>query len=171
MHRLTPDLLRRACRVFLDLAYPEGPATIPRARAAFLELDDAQSLDAVLLPPLCQELVNNERVRGYAIRLGGAHYPHLKLQVVNCDHSDIWVFAVDTHDGVRLDRSHPDAGPCAQIQAVNRRLKEDIERAWEAEGLLTFNALLRRGLDNRRSDLDCGAKVDVTALPSVARTP
>jgi hypothetical protein len=33
------------------------------------------------------------------------------------------------------------------LQAINRELKEKIEHAWEADGLLTFNALLRRELD------------------------
>jgi hypothetical protein len=56
---------------------------------------------------------------------------------------------VDTHDQLRLDPRHPDAAGWAQLQAINRELKEKIEHAWEADGLLTFNALLRRELEGR----------------------
>jgi hypothetical protein len=33
-----------------------------------------------------------------------------------------------------------------ELQTANRRLKEQIESAWEEAGLLTFNGLLRREL-------------------------
>jgi hypothetical protein len=32
------------------------------------------------------------------------------------------------------------------LQVANRKLKEQIERAWEAAGIMTFNGLLRREL-------------------------
>ncbi len=150
MEPLTPDLLSRACRVFLAHAYPQGVHAVPANRSAFLELNLRAPLDAVLKPPICQTLTTDGRLRGYALRLGSADYPHLKLQVVNCDHSDTWVFAVDTHDTIRLSPDHPDTALYARLQAKNRVLKEDIERAWESAGLLTFNALLRRGLNRER---------------------
>jgi hypothetical protein len=146
MQGLTTALLSRACRIFFALAYPQGENTVPPARAAYLHLDDRRPLEAVLAPPVCQQLAGDGRVRGYALRLGSVHYPHLKMQVVNCDHAGTWVFAVDTHDGLRLEPGHADAERWSHLQAGNRRLKEQIERAWEAAGLLTFNALLRRGL-------------------------
>ena len=60
------------------------------------------------------------------------------------------MFSVDTHDNmVRLAADDPQAARWAQIQADNRRLKEEIERAWEAAGLPTFHALLHRGLDKK----------------------
>jgi hypothetical protein len=146
------DLLSRACRIFLSLAYPEGEHTIPTNRGDFLRLDEIEDVESVLKPPVCQTLLADDRVRGYAFRLGSAHYPHLKLQFVNCDQTDTWVFAVDTHDGVRLSPEHPDAARYAQLQAQNRRLKESIEHALEADGLLTFNALLRRDLDSSKAE-------------------
>jgi hypothetical protein len=147
VQELSTNLLCRACRIFLALAYPEGEHTIPANRAAYLRLEDGEPIHAILRPPLCQTLEEEGRIRGYALRLGSAHYPHLKLQVINCDHSSTWVFAVDTHDSVRLRSCEPDADRLARLQAANRRLKEQIERAWEATGVLTFNALLRRDLD------------------------
>ncbi len=147
MTGLTPMLLGRACRIFLSLAYPEGKATIPPSKAAYLDLAGHESLDRLLAPPLCQPITNSKGgVRGYALRLGSADFPHVKLQVTDCGPEGGLVFAVDTHDALSLDPDHPDAPRWAAIQAANRVLKEKIERAWEAEGLMTFNALLRRGL-------------------------
>ncbi len=147
MQCLTPYLLSRACRTFLTLAYPDGAQTIPATRAPFLHIDDSTVLASLLIPPICQTISKNGQVRGYAFRLGCAHYPHLKLQVVNCDQTDLCVFAVDTHDSIRIDATLPDAARYAELQTKNRKLKEAIEHTWEASGLLTFNALLRRGLD------------------------
>ena len=58
---------------------------------------------------------------------------------------------VDTHDAfsktaVYPPPDHPDAAAWAKLQTTNRQLKEAIERAFEAAGLLTFNALLRGDL-------------------------
>jgi len=89
--------------------------------------------------------------RGYALRLGSAHFPHLKLQAVSCGDDGAWVFAVDTHDALRLEPGHPEAERWAQIQSANRSCKEQIERAWDEAGLLTFHGLLRQrtGIGNR----------------------
>jgi hypothetical protein len=81
-----------------------------------------------------------------ATRFASAVYPHLKLQIVHHEASDTWLFAVDTHDNLQLDSNDPDADRLAQIQLANRDLKEKIEKAWEREGLVTFNGLLRREL-------------------------
>lgn len=147
MAGLTAALLGRACRTFLALAYPQGERSIPPAKAVFLDLPADQPLDTFLGPHLCQRLTDARgELRGYAFRLGSAAFPHVKLQVVRCDHDGGLVFGVDTHDAVFLEPGHPDAAGWAALQEANRALKEQIERAWEAEGLLTFNGLLRRGL-------------------------
>ena len=87
--------------------------------------------------------------RGYAFRLGSAAFPHLKLQVVDYDRSGVLVFGVDTHDAFlpNLPADHPDTLAWKVLQEGNRKLKEQIERAWEREGLMTFNRLLREGLE------------------------
>jgi hypothetical protein len=143
---LTTALLGRACQIFLERAYPGGPHTIPPPKDRFLALDTDRPLESVLVPPVCQALPRGEGgLRGYALRLGSAGHPHLKLQIVNHEEAGC-IFSVDTHDGFSLDSSHPDAARWRELQAANRRLKEEIERAWEEAGLLTFNALLRREL-------------------------
>jgi hypothetical protein len=147
MHGLTTTLLGRASRTFLTLAYPGGPNAIPPPRRAFLDLSPDQPLEPLLVPPLCEILRTPQGgVRGYAFRLGSATYPHLKLQVVAHEQGDACIFIVDTHDAFHFGANHPDAAAWAKLQTANRQLKEQIERAWEAEGLLTFNGMLRREL-------------------------
>ena len=103
-------------------------------------------VDVELCPRLTELGTPVAGIRGYAFRLGSSVFPHLKLQVVGQSDEEL-VFSVDTHDQVRVPANHPDAAGWAQIQTANRKLKEEIERAWEAAGLLTFNALLRRELE------------------------
>ena len=62
------------------------------------------------------------------------------------DQGATWIFAVDTHDAFPFDEHHPDREAWTRLQVGNRLLKEAIERSWEADGLLTFNGLLRQGL-------------------------
>ncbi len=146
MHGLTTALLARASHTFLTLAYPSGPNTIPPARRAFLDLAPEQPFEPLLVPPLCEVLRTPQGgLRGYAFRLGSTTYPHLKLQVIS-QVNGAWIFAVDTHDAFHLDANHPDAAGWKKLQVANRQLKEQIERAWEADGLLTFNGLLRQEL-------------------------
>jgi hypothetical protein len=144
---LSPTLLGKACQIFLTLAYPEGELSIPGAKRAYLRIPSEGSLEFLLHAPVCQLLARPEGgVRGYAFRLGSQKFPHLKLQIVGQGQGEL-VFSVDTHDQVRVDPKHPDAFAWAELQAANRKLKEEIERAWEAAGLLTFNELLRRELE------------------------
>jgi hypothetical protein len=153
MPGLCPDLLSQACRIFLGLAYPGEESSIPAAKRAYLRIPGEPDLELLLKPPVCQVLPRlpclgespAEGIRGYAFRLGSHVFPHLKLQVVGQGDGEV-VFSVDTHDQVRVPLGHPDAAAWAQVQAANRQLKEEIEHAWEAAGLLTFNALLRREL-------------------------
>ena len=146
MKGLTTALLERACRIFLERAYPQGQDTIPPPKNNFLALDAAGPIESVLVPPVCQLLLRRDGgVRGYVLRLGSAQHPYVKMQMVDHDEAGC-VFSVDTHDGFSVDPPHPDATRWSAFQAANRRLKEEIERAWEEAGLLTFNALLRREL-------------------------
>ncbi|HLN27665.1 MAG TPA: hypothetical protein VK395_07955 [Gemmataceae bacterium] len=148
MKGLTPALFGRACRTFLKLAYPGGPTTITPAKLIFLEIPGDQSLEPLLVPPICECLrTSGGGSRGYAFRLGSSIYPHLKLQVISHDEGATCLFAVDTHDSLKLDPDHPDAAGWRKLQIANRGLKEQIERAWEIDGLPTFNGLLRRELD------------------------
>jgi hypothetical protein len=143
MIHLTTALLGRACDIFVRHAYPNGE--VPATKRAYVGISANQPLEPLLLPPVCQVLpAAGGVIRGYAFRLGSTIFPHLKLQIVECDGR--CVFSVDTHDAIRLDPTHPDAERWAKIQTANRALKERIESAWDEAGLLTFNGLLRQEL-------------------------
>jgi hypothetical protein len=136
MKGLTGALLERACGTFLRLAYPDCAQTVPPAKQPYLHVNPGAALEPLLAPPVCQALpAAGGGVRGYSFRLGCAHYPHLKLQVVTADDGSL-VFSVDTHDAVLLAADHPDLPRWRQLQTANRDLKTRIERSWEADGLL-----------------------------------
>ena len=147
MKGLTSALLGQACRLFLNQAYPDGEATIPGEKRTYLHITDDLPLESLLKAPICQPLpcpAGREWIHGYAFRLGSIVYPNLKVQVIDPDGNGTLVFSIDTHDAAL--RMMPDDPRATQIQAANRQLKDAVEHAWEAAGLLTFNELLRRQL-------------------------
>jgi hypothetical protein len=166
MNGLTTALLSRACRTFLTLAYPAGEHTIPEKRRPYFHIPPDGELASFLPPsPTAQgigQVLKGEdgSFRGYAFRLGSAGFPHLKLQVTGSD-ADACIFAVDTHDAFPRGAGMPPPGNpeyelWTALQKNNRQLKERIERAWEEQGLWTFNMLLRFDRNTPAPDLGDG---------------
>jgi hypothetical protein len=161
MTELCTALLRQACRIFMDLAYPAGTTTIPLKKRAYYEIDPERPL-ADYLPPaplaggVAQNLSTGKRgIRGYEFRLGSAHFPHFKLRVQLMEHRDgpVWLFTVDTHDSfsrtsIQPPPDHPDAPQWLALQDANRDLKDRIEHEFEQAGMLTFKSLLRGDLES-----------------------
>jgi hypothetical protein len=166
MSGLTTDDVRAACRLFLDLAYPEGEESIPKNRRDFarlppgLDFPDYQKQNP--FSPSCLLILRaNNQERGYVLRLGCSHFPHLKMKVQGLDYQgqQVWVFAVDTHDSFapgsfRPPPDHPDARAWTELQDKNAALKKQIESAWESAGIMTFNGLLRIGLNQPPRTMD-----------------
>jgi hypothetical protein len=142
------DLLSKACRIFLTRAYPEGETSLAPHLRPFWAMSPDQPLDTFLeMKQVCEKLLDpQDRVRGYAFRLGSSHFPHLKLQVTALENGEIWVFSVDTHDSLRCAVSAAEREVWARIREENRCLKDKIEQEWEKQGLTTFKTILRRGL-------------------------
>ena len=128
MQPLTTSLLSRACRIFMDLAYPAGPASIPVKKRFYWELPGDKPITAYLPPAaealgICQILPNKDgQPAGYEFRLGSSGFPHLKLRLQPVQHrgDHVWVAMVDTHDAFsrearRPPPEHPDAAPSALI--------------------------------------------------------
>jgi hypothetical protein len=166
MNGLTTAMLSRACRTFLALAYPAGEYTIPEKRRVYFHIppdaDLASYLPAAPAAHGIGQVVKGEdgSIRGYAFRLGSAGFPHLKLQVTSSV-GDTCIFTVDTHDPFprgagRPPPGHPEYELWTALQKANRQLKERIERAWEEQGLWTFNKLLRLDLNAPAPDLGDG---------------
>src|SRR5438445_3476775 len=118
MQQLTTPLLGQACRLFLTLAYPEGPSAIPAKKRVYYDLPPEQEITAFLPPApcavgVCQE-VRGERGApcGYDLRLGSSGFAHLKLrlQLVKQNSHSLWVFMVDTHDAFSKESRFPPPG-------------------------------------------------------------
>jgi hypothetical protein len=146
--------LARACRIFMDLAYPDGARSIPEFKLSYYEMTAERSLVEYLPPaPLSVGVTktlsrNAGGMFGYEFRLGSASYPHLKLRVQSMDLHDreVWVYSVDTHDGfcrVTQNLSPEDAQQWKTLVEHNRGLKRAIEQALAKTGFLTPTALLR----------------------------
>jgi hypothetical protein len=138
------DVLRRAIAIYLAHAYPAGePPEVVRRR-----LDWPADVDAATLlarPPF--ERASKPGGDGptiYALRLGNARYPHMKLQVQPWPNPAGFLLSVNTHDQVlALDPNDRDADAFRALQAENQRIKEAIELAWDQAGLPTFLRYLR----------------------------
>jgi hypothetical protein len=161
MRELTTAPLARACRVFMELAYPGGPATIPLKKRAYYAIDPTRPLGDFLPPApeaagIAQDLsTRKDGPHGYEFRLGSVHFPHMKLRVQLMEQhgESIWVWTVDTHDAfsrhcVQPPSDHPDAAAWLALQDTNRQLKDRIEDELEQAGFPTFKSLLRGDLES-----------------------
>jgi hypothetical protein len=154
VNELSTHDLAGACRIFMDLAYPDGPRTIPDFKLPYYEMTAERSL-VEFLPPAPQSVGVTKTLSrnaggsfGYEFRLGGASYPHLKLRVQCMDLHDraVWVYSVDTHDGfcqVTQNLSPEDAQKWKTLVEHNRGLKHAIEQGLANAGYLTPIVVLR----------------------------
>lgn len=155
MNELTTELLGRACRAFMDRAYPEGPETIEPRKRIFYDLPAGASLDDYLPPAAAAAGVVEDLtahtggLAGYSFRLGSAHFPHIKLraQLMDARSCPVWVWSVDTHDAyTRIDHlpaDDPEVRGWRDLQQRNARLKLQIEEALDTAGFVTPTSLLR----------------------------
>jgi hypothetical protein len=150
MRSVELDVLRRAVEIYLQLAYPNG--VVPDSIRRRLEWPAAHDADTLLgSPPF--ERAGKSKTTGtpiYALRLGNARYPHMKLQIQPWPNAAGFMLSVNTHDQVlSLDPSAADLPAFREIQTENQRLKEEIEHAWDAAGLPTFLRYLREYIEQR----------------------
>jgi hypothetical protein len=144
LHALKLDILRRAIDIYMQRAYPDGtPPEVVRRRLDWPADADAARL---LSGPPFERVRRNEGGEPtiYALRLGNARYPHMKLQVQPWPNSAGFLLSVNTHDQVlALDPNAADSEAFRALQAENQRIKEAIESAWDQDGLPTFLRYLR----------------------------
>jgi hypothetical protein len=134
--------LDRAIALYLARAY-DGP---PPPRVAAL-VDAVREARGDYASPAF-ERDGDDR---FALRLGNRAYPHMKLVVERLPRRDAWFFRADAHDQhVTVAPSDPDFPAFQELMARNRATASAIESDWEAAGLDTFRAFLRRDLDARR---------------------
>ncbi len=144
--------LRRAAEIYLGVAY-DGPDGAPEAVRRRLEWSGGVAAEALLEAPPFERAnrLGGDRPAAYALRLGNAAYPHMKLQVQPWPNAAGFMLSVNTHDQV-LAAVAPvadDADRYRALQAENQRYKDRIEAAWDAAGLPTFLRYLSDYLRDR----------------------
>jgi hypothetical protein len=151
LRSLRIDILRQAVETYLGLAYPTGPPPeVVRRRLEWPPDADAEAL--LTHPPFERAGKGGEAGAApiFALRLGNARYPHMKLQVQPWPNAAGFLLSVNTHDQIlAIDPNAADAPAFRELQAENQRLKEEIEMAWDREGLPTFLRYLREYIEGR----------------------
>ena len=145
LDEVTSDILSRAIGIYLRIAYGDGGySDAVRDRAA---LPEGRSGDRLLADPRFERVPTDAEVARadrFNLRLGNAGYPHMKLGVDRAGESEQFVLVVDTHD--RHVAAMVQEGEREAYQALldaNRRISQEIERAWTEAGLPTFERYLR----------------------------
>jgi len=142
---ITSELLAQAVTIYLPVAYPGGGwsqvvgerARLPAGRRGAELLADERFERVPPQAPL-------EQAARFNLRLGNAVYPNMKLGLDRVSQTDEFVLVVDTHD--KLLASAIQEGEREKYRALlehNRRVQEEVERAWTAAGLPTFERYLR----------------------------
>lgn len=140
------EILNRACRIYAEQAYPDGPDTYSDAARELACLSPGADVRTFFATRgVIRELDGVHP--GLSIRLGCAAFPFLRLvlQEIELHDGTNWLFAVDTHDSWHHP-DHADAAGWLSLQSANRELKSRIETAWDKAGILTHNRLLRQEL-------------------------
>ncbi|MGP0064831.1 MAG: hypothetical protein ACLQGP_14690 [Isosphaeraceae bacterium] len=153
LHELRLDLLRRAVEIYLELAYSSG--VVPEMVRRRLKWREDCAADELLSgPPFeCTGEAPGRQTSIYALRLGNARYPNMKLQIQPWPNDAGFMLSVNTHDQVAgVSLSVVDAQVFRDLQSENQRLKEAIEQAWDESGLPTFLRYLRDYIESRRDD-------------------
>jgi hypothetical protein len=148
------DLLHRSVDIYIKLAYPSGEIPEPVRRRLIWE-EKLPPREILTKPPFERAgRVPGHQTPIYALRLGNARYPHMKLQVQPWPNEAGFMLSVNTHDQVAgLDLGAADAVAFRDLQSENQRLKEVIEQAWDEAGLPTFLRYLREYIQSRSESL------------------
>ena len=134
----------------MGLAYPAGPPEEARRFCPPKDFVPAEWL-------MC-ELVERDphetplaRVRSFALRVGNAHYPHMKLRISRPPKDVAYVFSVDSHDTFLSAMGTPDEKQqLEQLKRYNARLAAEVVEAWDSDGLPTERDYLRRKIHQAR---------------------
>ena len=118
----------------LDLAYADGPDTIPSDKRRYYDIPAEASLAENFCPgPLavgiCRDLSQSKSgVRATNSASAARHYPHLKLRVqrMELQQREVWVYSVDTHD---------------RFHQATKHLSPEAAQAWRV--LVEENSLLQ----------------------------
>ena len=152
LERLRPTHVREAVGIYLEHAWPGDKPGKPRLTPK--DLEDAQTLEE--LSGLFERRASDEdeACERLTLRLGNYRYPFMKFVVEEYLVAEEYFFAVDTHDDLRITPDMPDYAGWCELCVFNRELKAEIESAWRAAGLPTYEHLreLMEGIARQEAD-------------------
>lgn len=153
---LTPDHVRRAVGIYLELAWPEpeaggGGTAARRIQEKMAGASTLGDLRQHFETPRSSDNVKSAR---YTLRLGNYRYPFMKFVLQEYLLQGEFFFSVDTHDELQITPDMPDYEEWQRVRELNVELKESIEGAWTAAGLPTNDSLrlLMEGEAQKRRD-------------------
>ena len=143
--------ISRAIEIYLDVACPgQTPAAALSARpSADGDLPAWLMSDSLERDPPDAPL---EGVRSFALRLGNAFYPHMKLRLSRPPQENAYLFAVDSHDTfLQAVHGSGEEEALEEMKRRNARIAERIMLLWERAGLETDRTYLRRKIRETRA--------------------
>ena len=150
----TAAALRQAVALFVSAAFPDGPPATAGRFSPPADVDMSQWLMSDVTERAPDADTPLVEVRSFALRIGNAIYPNMKLRISRVPNGNGFVFHVDAHDAMlKAPAGSPDAACLEELKAHNAIISRAIHAAWEAAGLLTERRYLRNAIDAcRRED-------------------
>ena len=152
----TSQQLRLAVRLYVQHAY--GGDVSPAAAGCLPPQPDCEDQDFQPSAWLMGDAVERtpadaplEAVRSFALRLGNAVYPHMKLRLSHPPNDAIYLFSVDSHDEFLC--APPGSSEHQQVEELKRHnaaLAATIMTALDHAGLPTERAYLRQKIEQSR---------------------
>lgn len=133
--------VRLAVDLYLRHAYPAAA----RWRAPTIDLSGGgNARDLLTRFEDESEESGGRRIGRYVLRLGNSRYPHMKLVLEESILADEYAFCVDAHDDLNVAPDAPDYARWNAVRDHNRRVAEEIERAWGEEEVPTVRDIKDR---------------------------
>lgn len=142
--------LRQAIDVYLDRTY--GGAAPPSAER-FRPPGDFEPAEWLMGDAIEREPPDAaiDQVRWFALRIGNAQYPHMKLRLTRVPTDGVFVLNVDSHDAfLSAPPGSPDSAALEELKRHNATLAAAVISAWDAAGLLTERDFLRQKIRQAR---------------------
>ena len=148
------EQIRRAIELYLARSY--GSA-VPPAAQRLIPPDGFEPGVWLMGDPVERDPADApiEAVRSFALRLGNAQYPNMKLRISRPPKDNVFLFSVDSHDAfLHAPLGSADFEALEALKQHNSRLADAIGRDWDAAGLPTEKGYLREKIRQARDEPD-----------------
>ena len=145
------EMIARAVSLYLDRAYGQDPPASVAGRFTpppEEDLADWLMSDVAERDPKDSDI---DSVRSFALRIGNAGYPHMKVRLSRPPNDNEFVFSVDAHDAcLKCPADQADHEALEQIKRYNTSVVVEVTAAWETAGVPTERSYLRRKIEEAR---------------------